>query len=481
MFWHTAKTKFLTGLPVVMLITMTAWAAQAQAEGDDLKAELQKLKAEFDQIKTSYEARIRALEEKILGQDILKATIEEKQKEIQALKEKLGELEKRDEVQALGEKVEQLEMAEAPRHKAAPVGAYGGLMNPDVSVVINVEGLVTDNEGNPADEKIMVKHSELAIQGYLWPGIRADVIGAIGQHSEESGHIHTHVEIGEAYASFLDLPANFQLQLGRKLLHFGRLNPIHSAHWPIADTPLPLRRLFGEHSWYDDGFQVSTLIPNPWDVYFKVGAGIWNGRYLGHDEHENHHEHAGETHEATGFQGPVEWDGRVYTGRASLDLPVSDDANLMAGYSFAGDEGGESILHGADLTLIYRWPMTYRKLRWQNEFFVGNFELSGEPHDAGAAQLSQDERYDADAWGMYSLLQLTLDKYWETGARYDRWETDYQDSEWSVSAFLSYYFTHSMYLRPTYRFSELADGEHENAFLLQFVWGLGPHAHRLEY
>lgn len=470
------KREFLAGVCAALLVTMVAYPAQAQAESNGLAAELEKLKGDFEQIKTSYEARIRALEEKVAEQETLKTTIEEKQKEIEALSEKLAELEKGEEVKALGEKVEQLEKSEAFRHKAAPVGAYGGLMNPDVSVVLNMQGLVTDNEADPADEKIMLKHSELALQGYLWPGIRADVIGAVGQHPEEGGHIHTHVEIGEAYASFLDLPANFQLQLGRKLLDFGKLNPIHSAHWPIADTPLPLRRLFGEHSWYDDGFQVSTLVPNPWDIYFKLAGGIWNGRYLGGEDEE-----AEEAVESMGFRGPVEWDGRVYTGRASLDFSLSEDTNLMAGYSFASDESGETALHGADLTLICRWPMTYKKLRWQNEFFVGDFELENESHGESGEEPLQENRYDADAWGMYSLLQFTLNKYWETGAHWDWWDADYQDSEWSASAFLTYYFTHSMYLRPTYRYIELADGEEEHAFLLQFVWGLGPHAHRLEY
>ena len=228
------KWKSVVGFSAALLIAMMSCPARAQAESNDIKLELEKLKAEFEQIKTSYEARIRALEEKVAEQETLKATLEQKQKEIQALNEKLTELEKREEVEVLAGRLEELEKAEVPRHKAAPVGAYGGLMNPDVSVVVNVQGLVTDNDANPADERIMVKHSELALQGYLYPGIRADFIGAVGQHPEEGGHVHTHVKVGEAYASFLDLPANFQLQLRRKLLDFGRLNPIHSAHWPIA-------------------------------------------------------------------------------------------------------------------------------------------------------------------------------------------------------------------------------------------------------
>jgi hypothetical protein len=472
---NSRRCMFLLRFSVALLVSGMLSPGQAE-EGGDLKAELETLRAEFEQMKASYEARIKALEEKVSEQEALKTTVEEKEKELQTLKGKVVELEREGNVEALAGRVERLEEAESPRHRAAPVGAYGGLMNPDISLVVDVKGLLSDRKTNPLNEKIMLEHAELAIQGYLWPGIRADFIGAIGQHPEEDGHIHTHTEVEEGYVSFLDLPASFQLQVGRKLLDFGRLNPIHPHHWAIGDTPLPLRRLFGDHSWYDDGFQVSTLIPNPWDVYFKVQGGIWNGRALGH---ENNHEHAdaGE-HESPGFAGPVDWGGRVYTGRASLDVSLSQDANMMTGYSLAAGEGGDSILHGADFTLIHRWPQSYKRLRWQNELFFGDFELA-EEHGL-AHESASIETHDADAWGLYSLLQLTLSKYWETGIRYDWWDADYRKSEWGATAFLSYYFTHSMYVRPSYRYSELADGEDEHAFMVQFVWGLGPHAHRLE-
>ena len=474
MYWH--RCALFLGLSAVLLFAWFVSPGLAEEDGD-LKTELEKLRAEFEQMKTSYEARIKALEERLSEQEALKATVEEKEKELQALNEKVAELGKKEGVEALTGRVERLEEAEAPRHKAAPVGAYGGLMNPDISLVIDVKGLLSDADTNPLDEKIMLEHAELAIQSYLWPGIRADFIGAIGQHPEEGGHIHTHTEVEEGYVSFLDLPANFQLQVGRKLLDFGRLNPIHSHHWAIPDTPLPLLRLFGHHSWYDDGFQVSTLIPNPWDIYVKVQGGVWNGRALGEEE-EHEHDDALVENGVLGFQGPVDWGGRVYTGRASLDFPLSDDTNLMTGYSFAGGEGGDSVLHGADLTLIHRWPQSYKKLRWQNEFFFGDFELSGEHEDEH--EHMHFAKHDADAWGFYSLLQLTLTNYWETGVRYDWWDGDHLDDEWGATAFLSYYFTHSMYVRPAYRYSELAEGEDEHAFMVQFVWGLGPHAHRLE-
>ncbi len=154
----------------------------------------------------------------------------------------------------------------------------------------------------------------------------------------------------------------------------------------------------------------------------------------------------------------------------------------MPGYSFAGDDGGDTFLHGLDLTLIHRWPQSYRRLRWQNELFYRDWEIADHAHHEDAADplhLHGSGRH-ADDWGGYSLLQLTLDKYWETGVRFDWWDADHLGDEWGVTTFLSYFFSHSMYLRPAYRYSRFPDGSNEHLGLVQLVWGLGPDAHRLE-
>ena len=475
--------KFLVAFSLALLAPSAACLGQTEEQGD-LRGDIEKLRQGFEQMKASYEARIKALERKVVEQEALRAKVDEKEEEIQGLKDKIAELEQEEDVEGLAERVEQLEEAEAPRHKAAPVGAYGGLMNPDISAIVNVKGFVGDDDESPHDEKVIVEEAEVGLQGYLWPGIRGDVFAALEQEVGEDRSVDTEIDLEEAYASFLDLPGNFQLQAGRKLQEFGRLNPLHPHHWAVPDTPLPLRRLFGDHPWFDDGLQVSTLIPNPWDAYFKIQGGVWNGRKLGHvHEHDDDGEHADEAAESTGFEGPVDWGGNVFTGRSSLDFPLGEDTNLMPGYSFGGGEGGQAFLHGADLTLIHRWPQSYNRFRWQNEFFFGDFELAGEHEHADEADdqqhLSAGER-DADAWGGYSLLQFTLDKYWETGARFDWWDGDHLDGEWGTTAFLSYFFTHSMYVRPAYSFIDLPEGGDEHVGLVQLGWGLGGHAHRLE-
>ncbi len=459
------RRRLLVILSLVLLVPARASLGEMDGRGD-LEAELAEIRDGLERIKASYESRIEALEKKAGGQDALRAEIDEKEDEIRALKDQVMALEEGQGGGGLARRVERLESAEAPRHKAAPVGAYGGLMNPDISFIANMKGFLSSNDDNPVNQRFLVGEAELGLQGFLWPGIRGDAFVAFEQHVEGDGYVTTETHLEEAYVSFLDLPAGLQVQAGRQLQDFGRLNALHPHHWAIPDTPLPLLRLFGDHPWLDDGVQISTLIPNPWDAYVKVQGGVWSGWQLG-QQHGEEHAHEEELAEAAELDQLTRWNGNVFTARASLDFPLTDNTNLMPGYSFAGDDGGDTFLHGLDLTLIHRWPQSYRRLRWQNELFYRDWEAG---HD----------RRDADDWGGYSLLQLTLDKYWETGVRFDWWDADHLDSEWGLTTFLSYFFSHSMFLRPAYRFNSFPDGSKEHLALVQFVWGLGPHAHRLE-
>ena len=61
-------------------------------------------------------------------------------------------------------------------HKAAPVGSYGGIMNPDISVIVDSQLLYTDDVANEDRDKLRINEAELAFQCYLYPGIRGDFI-----------------------------------------------------------------------------------------------------------------------------------------------------------------------------------------------------------------------------------------------------------------------------------------------------------------
>lgn len=474
----SSQWRFPWILCALLLLPASASLGQTPERGD---RGISEAGSEFERLSASYEARIRALERKAAEQEALKAELGEKDDEIRALKDQVAALEDGRGSGSLARRVQRLEQAEAPRHTSAPVGAYGGLMNPDISLIVDMKGFASSDGDNPLNQRFLVEEAEIGFQGFLWPGIRGDAFVALEQEVDADGNVATEVDVEEAYVSFLDLPGGLQVEAGRQFQDFGRLNQLHPHHWAIPETPLPLLRLFGDHPWFDDGVQVSTLVPNPWEAYVKLQGGVWSGWQPGHAHaHGDEHEHEEGMHEAEDQR--VRWDGNVFTARASLDLPLAEHTNLMPGYSFAGDDGGDTFLHGLDLTLIHRWPQSYRRFRWQNEFFYRDTRVSPVHHE----HLHHDHHHllpatrSADDWGGYSLLQLTLDRYWETGLLYDWWDADHESDEWGLTAFLSYFFSHSMYLRPAYRYSRFSDGRDEHLGLVQFVWGLGPHAHRLE-
>ena len=413
-----------------LFLPLQGLAAEEEAEeAETIEERLDRLQRELDQLRKEHEAQIKELNDKLAAQ-------------------------------------EEANAREGEAHRAAPVGSYGGIMNPSISAIADVQALFTNNEENPNRNKICVKHVEFAFQGYLYPGIRADIIPAL-EMEYIGDEVHVEIDLEEAYLTASPIPflgeyVPLGLQLGRKFMNFGRLNPIHAHHWPFVDTPLVLESFLGPHNWYDDGLQGSLNIPNPWDLYLKTTFGYWNGKSLGHAHEEEGEDHPHDT------GGPIEWDGRVYLSRTVLGVPFGRTSDLLLGCSVSWDESGNTSLVGGDLAFTYRFPGTYHRLRWQNEFVVAN---------------TAKEAVDYARYGGYSLLLFSLGKHWETGYRYDR--TQILDpvidkDEWASTGFITYFLTHSLYLRGQYRYRRMLDDEEEHNGYVQAVFGLGPHSHRQE-
>jgi hypothetical protein len=350
---------------------------------------------------------------------------------------------------------------EGDAHRSAPIGSYGGAMNPDVSAVVDLRALFTDDEENTERGRARIDEAEIAFSAFLYPSISGDFIVAMHEHE---GEWHVHPE--EAYVSFLELPGGLQLIAGRKLIEFGRVNPVHPHHWRFATPPLVMSDFFGDHPLFDDGAQVDWLLPNPWDLYCRLAFGHWAGGSADHD-HGEEEEHA----------ESIEWRGRIYNGRAVVDLPFGELSDVLAGYSIIWDEGYHTMLHGGDLTLTWRRPMSYTRVVWQSEVWYA---------------ATKDESV-SDPLGFFSTVSLTLDTHWELGARYDLSEylaggheeeedhaTPTLDDDRGITGFVSYYFMHSLYLRLEYARLRDRYDTIENRGTVQLVWGLGPHAHRLE-
>lgn len=353
------------------------------------------------------------------------------------------------------------------------------IMNPDISVVVDVKQRFNDDVADANRHKLTVGEAELNLSGMIYPNIRGDATVAIENAYSGESDVESDVDIEEAYLEFLALPLNSQLLIGRKLIDFGLLNPQHPHEWAFADTPLVLANLFGHHPWYDDGIQGSVLIPNPLDLYWEAKFGVWNGRNLGHG-----HSHDDGDHE--GIENvPVSWGDMVYTTRTYFNVPVGDNADIGFGYSAAWDEHPMTILHGFDLTARYRFPNQYRWLKWQTEYIIASVEAERqhEHHDDDEEE-HEAQVYDYIANGFYSMLEYSINKNWRIGTRWDFAEYNEHERyyQWANSYFLTYFFNHNLYARTEYRYrdySGLEDGhqEPENTIWFQVVWGLGPHGH----
>ena len=139
------------------------------------------------------------------------------------------------------------------------------------------------------------------------------------------------VEIEEAYATTLDLPAGLQLRAGQFLTRFGRINPTHLHAWDFVDQTFAIGRVFGGEGHRGIGVELSWLTPLPWFV------------------------------ELVGSVTTPDTDADAVQGVAALKqfFELSDDLSLFWGLSAALEPNGDGLhtrseVYGTDVYLKYR-------------------------------------------------------------------------------------------------------------------------------
>ncbi|MGZ3709703.1 MAG: hypothetical protein ACXVBC_12355, partial [Bdellovibrionota bacterium] len=121
--------------------------------------------------------------------------------------------------------------------QSGSAGASGTLMNPAIAV----DGLFalalfnrttpTGFQGghDPHINGFNIQQVELTFGANVDPYFRADANIVLTTEG---------VEIEEAYATTLGLPAGFQIKAGQFLTAYGRFNPTHPHTWDFANMPL---------------------------------------------------------------------------------------------------------------------------------------------------------------------------------------------------------------------------------------------------
>lgn len=386
--------------------------AKESEEVAGLKEELEIIRAEFDRMREIYDAKITKMEKRI------------------------EDLSRPDEVRpAPGE--------------PTPLAGLGrpALELPDISVIGNVIGNFGTDKSDPNRDKVYLEEVELALQGYLYPDIWADVIVAL--HRESDGDYE--VDLEEGYIDFQSTPIpGLSGLVGRKLIGFGKVNPVHAHHWNYVDRPAVLESYLGDHGLRGQGANLSYLLPLPFFAQADFGAWYVDGDSHGHHDHDD-----------------LGMEGKTFSTRLWSSFPLSPDQELEVGFSglrgYDADHKDRMHVGGLDFTYRMLGPGLQRLL-YQSELLLVHRDISGG---------------DINRFGMYHHLNYRFDKFWDVGLRFDWMETPFRDkaTEYAISGMVTRSLTESTKLRLQHTY-DMADDEH--TVYLQAVFGIGPHSHPLE-
>ncbi|MFC1520979.1 TonB-dependent receptor [Elusimicrobiota bacterium] len=323
---------------------------------------------------------------------------------------------------------------------------------PDISMIGNIMGTFSDDKNDSQRGKLLVDEIELALQGYIYPKIRADVFPAWHRHDDT-----VEAEICEAKATFLNLPGGLGAEIGKVHVGFGKINKIHTHRRLMADQPQVITNFLGEHGLVGEGASLNYLAPLPF--FAQIEAGAWTV--------PDAHSHTEDEHSSD-----FSLANKVYTGRAWTSFAATGKSELEISGNFAKGSGSHFDDHldktrawGSDLTFKF-WPSAYGRLIVRNEWIYLERRVP----------VGKLRRH-----GFYSFANYRFDKYWDIGARYD-----YADNalparvtDRSASAAIAYHFTETTLARAQYKRKFLNPSDTHEAYL-HFIFGIGPHSHQLE-
>lgn len=335
---------------------------------------------------------------------------------------------------------------------------------PDISVVANASTHISDDRSDTDRNRLLLNESEISMQGYLYPTIRGDLFYSFGR---KSGGNELNGELEEGYTTFLETPLkNVSVKAGKMRIDFGKTNKLHPHSLPYEDTPSVLKNFLGNDGLKGHGIEASYLLPTSRDFFAQLQAGWWRPDSLRLDPE------TGLEYNNAGSR----FADRLFTGRLWLSKEVSEDSELELGLSSAwgrsifngsGDDSYDPIqLYGADIT-YRKFPGIYKKLTLQAEWMLHRRKMID-------TSLSRS--------GYYLLGTYQFNKFWEWGLRYDNASLPAPSSghESSISTFLTNNFSESTFMRYQFKHGKHFEGNNFNEFIIQFVWGIGPHSHSLK-
>jgi len=409
-------------------LALAAMAPVANAASD---ADLADIRKQIQSLKDEYEARIRALEDKL--------------KDAQA---------------------RAAEPAPAPTAASASTGLAA--FNPAVSLVLQgryanlsqdpsafaIAGFPLGGEAGSGKRGFSLSETEMTLSANADDRFYGQATISIAPDNE--------VSVEEAFATYNAAPFGLAPKFGRFFSGIGYLNEQHQHAWDFVDAPLAYQAFLGGQ-YRNDGVQVKWIAPI--EQYLELGAEAGSGQELpGSDRNKNGigsgalYAHAGgDVGESHSWRAGVSW-----LRTKSDERNVKDDTGV------------------ADF--VWKWAPNGNARQT-------NFKVQGEyfrRREDGTSVVESPVRLDGSTYrltqsGWYVQAVYQPIPLWRVGARYDSLDPGAADpfnprkwtamADWSPSEFSR--------VRLQYARSETVAGVTDNQFFVQYILSLGAHgAHR---
>jgi hypothetical protein len=353
--------------------------------------------------------------------------------------------------------------AEAETFVGGTATGQGNLLNPAITVFLDMGGSLSTDDDNKAHNRFNLREAAVDFRAAVTPRADGVLVVAIGEEIEDpfsDVEIDFEFELEEGYLDVHTLPWDLALRAGKFRSAFGRNNLLHTHDLPQVTRPLAVQAFLGPEGLATVGASLSWLVPNPWDQYLELAVQVVN---------------ADGGSESPILDGPGAANPAVLS-HLKLFQDVGDTGSLELGTSFlynrASGDRDDGYTLGSDITYIWHDPAAAdsRSLLLQGELFWSNSDF----------EVGNRGNY----WGAYAFGQYQFAQNWYAGIRWDYTELPNvdtrrsNDSDWGVSSYLTWYLTEILRLRLEYQHLERdmvgKDGS-EDAFLLNVTFLFGAH------
>ncbi len=363
-------------------------------------------------------------------------------------------------------------------------GSKNYLLLPDISLVLQARGLISSDKRDDERNRSGLAEGELAVQGYIYPGVKADAFLVAAPGEDEAAQFE------EGYVTFLGVKKGLNINVGRKFAPFGRTGELHNHSWLYPRQLLPIRNLVSEEALAGDGVNLNYVLPTGKNLFARASLGVFSGQ--GSEARINQFDRtnpfvdadtlmASRLASGTGagygrrFYNARLWMGRSFGDNTEVDFGLSHARGTSSATRVIDDgtgtpteappDFGRVVLNGVDFT-YRRFMGAEKRLLLRAERF------QHKPQDLPTSSAS----------GFYALANFKASKFRDYGLLYER--SGFPNApglrEKAFSLIYTHRLTEQFYLRAMGTRGDRPGSGSYDELRLQLTAGLGPHTHNLE-